>query len=170
MIWNNNTLSEALGIELLHFISAGAICYNTQDITPGDIFIAMHADALPTIKGTKDSHPYVKDAFAKGASFAIVEHEIDGIDNSKLIIVPDSFQALQKMAAYKRAKSKAKFICITGSAGKTSTKEATALVLAHFAPTFANPGTFNNELGMPLTLASMPDHGLPQIGGLKKDA
>ena len=158
MIWNYKTLSEALGSSIPHFDSAGAVCYNTQDIKPGDIFIAMPSDALPSIKGTKDSHPYVKDAFARGASLAIVEHAIDGIDNSKLIIVPNSFEALQKMSKYKRAKSKATFICITGSAGKTSTKEATALALAHFAPTFANPGTFNNELGVPLTLASMTDN------------
>ena len=158
MIWNQKTLSEALGQKLPNFISAGAVCYNTQDIKQGDIFLAMHADALPTIKGTKDSHPYVKDALAKGAAFAIVEHEIDEVDNSKLIIVPNSFEALQAIAKYKRANSNAKFICITGSAGKTSTKEATALALSSFAPTFANPGTFNNELGVPLTLASMPDN------------
>ena len=157
VIWNHKTLSEALGQNIPHFTSAGSICYNTQDIKTGDIFIAFPDDALPTIKGTKDSHLYVKDAFANGATIAIVEHAIDGIDSGKLIIVPNSFEALQKMAAYKRAKSKATFICITGSAGKTSTKEATALALSQFAPTFANPGTFNNELGMPLTLASMPD-------------
>jgi len=158
MIWNHKTLSEALNINIPFFISAECVCYNTQDIKAGDIFIAFPDDALPTIKGTKDSHPYVKDAFEKGASLAIVEHTIDGIDSDKLIIVPNAFQALQKMASYKRAKSKAKFICITGSAGKTSSKEATALALSKFAPTFANPGTFNNELGMPLTLASMPDN------------
>jgi len=158
IIWTNKTLSEALGMQLQYFTSGGAICYNTQDIKKGDIFLAMPENALPTIKGTKDSHPYVKEAINKGARFAIVEHAIDGVDADKLIIVPNAFEALQKMAAYKRTKSKAKFICITGSAGKTSTKEATALVLSHFAPTFANPGTFNNELGVPLTLASMPDN------------
>ena len=156
MIWNHKTLSEALGITVPYFISAGAVCYNTQDVAPNDIFLAMPENALPTIKGTKDSHPYVQNALDKGAALAIVEHTIDGIDASKLIIVPNSFEALQKMATYKRTKSKAKFICITGSAGKTSTKEAAALALAHFAPTFANPGTFNNELGIPLTLASIP--------------
>lgn len=157
MIWNKKSLSEALSIDVTELDGAGAVCYNSSDVKKGDIFVAMPANALPTIKGTKDSHIYVKDALERGAVLAIVEHDIDGVDKNKLLIVPNSFDALQKMASYKRAKSKAKFICITGSAGKTSTKEALALALSHFSPTFANPGTFNNELGVPLTLASMPD-------------
>lgn len=157
MIWNKATLSEALSIEIPHFISGGAIKYNSQDVEAGDIFIAFPADALPSIKGTKDSHLYAKDALSKGASLAILEHMTDGVDPNKILIVPNSYNALQQMANYKRTKSKAKFIAITGSAGKTSTKEAAFTALSHFAKTFANPGTFNNELGVPLTLASMPD-------------
>ncbi|MEY3196680.1 MAG: hypothetical protein RLZZ59_46 [Pseudomonadota bacterium] len=156
MSWNNKTLSEALGINIEANAQYGAIQYNSTDVKDGDIFIAMRADALPTIKGTKDSHIYVKDALDRGAVLAIVEHEIDGVDNSKLLIVSDSFEALRKMASYKRQKSKAKFIAITGSAGKTSTKEAMHTALSHFGKTFANPGTFNNELGARLTLASIP--------------
>lgn len=157
MIWTDHTLSEALQMAIPHFQEGGAVRYNSQDVKEGDVFIAFPSDSFPSIKGTKDSHIYVKDALDKGAALAIVEHNIEGVDETKLLIVPNSFRALTQMAEYKRQKSKAKFIAITGSAGKTSTKEATFTALSHFKKTFASPGTFNNELGVPLTLASIPD-------------
>jgi UDP-N-acetylmuramoyl-tripeptide--D-alanyl-D-alanine ligase len=156
MSWTSKTLSEALGLDLLEKAVYGSVQYNSADVNVGDIFIAMGADALPTIKGTKDSHVYVQSALDKGAALAIVERDIDGVDSTKLLIVQDAFQALKKMARYKRTKSSAKFIAITGSAGKTSTKDAMCTALNYSARSFSNPGTFNNELGIPLTLASIP--------------
>lgn len=72
-------------------------------------------------------------------------------------MVSDTLSALYQMAEYKRSKSKAIFIGVTGSSGKTGSKEAIKTILKYFGPTFASRGNFNNHLGVPINLASMPD-------------
>ncbi len=149
MIWSAKTLGEALNINIDYEISCGPVQFNSQNIQKGDLFIA--------IKGNGDGHDYVIDALDRGASIVIISRDIKDVPSNKKIIVDDTFLALQQMAEYKRNISKAKFIAITGSVGKTSTKEATKVVLSSFGKTFASRGNFNNYLGVPLNLASMPD-------------
>lgn len=146
MIWSAKQLSEIFGVNFA--LDAGEVQFNSKDVKSGDLFIALH--------GKTDGHLYVCDAINNGAAVAIVSKKID-LDSNKIIQVPDTMAALIKMAEYKRKKSKAKFIGITGSVGKTTTKEALKIMLAPFGNIFASRGNFNNYLGLLINLASMPD-------------
>ncbi|MGI4753200.1 MAG: UDP-N-acetylmuramoyl-tripeptide--D-alanyl-D-alanine ligase [Janthinobacterium lividum] len=149
MIWNSKTLSDALGLLIPQSIIANEIQFNSKDVKKGDLFIAL--------QGNKDGHDYVLDAINQGAAALIVSKQIDIADKNKIILVDDCLKALEQLALYKRKNSNAKFIAITGSVGKTSTKEALKTLLEHNALTFASRGNFNNHLGLLINLASMPD-------------
>ncbi|WP_040255977.1 UDP-N-acetylmuramoyl-tripeptide--D-alanyl-D-alanine ligase [Rickettsia hoogstraalii] len=149
MIWNSKTLSAALGITISNSINCNEVQFNSKDVKKGDLFIAL--------QGNRDGHDYVQDAIDKGAAAVIVSKQVEINDKDKIILVDDCFEALQKMALYKRENSKAKFIAITGSVGKTSTKEALKILLQHDSLVFASRGNFNNKLGMLINLASMAD-------------
>ncbi|MFY9590077.1 UDP-N-acetylmuramoyl-tripeptide--D-alanyl-D-alanine ligase [Rickettsia endosymbiont of Halotydeus destructor] len=148
MIWNSETLSKALGVVVPSSIEANEVQFNSNDVRPGDLFIAL--------KGNRDGHDYVTHAIEQGAGAVIINRNIPEVPRHKTIIVDDTFVALQKMAKYKRENSKAIFIGITGSVGKTSTKEALKIILS-MDNVFASRGNFNNYLGVLLNLASMPD-------------
>lgn len=150
MIWSREDLELALKVNINSNICANQVQFNSASVEKGDLFIAL--------KGNKDGHDYAKDALNRGASVVIISREIDGIEGNKAILVPDTLLALKQMAEYKRAKSKAIFIGVTGSSGKTSTKEALRVILSSFGETFASRGNFNNDLGVPINLASMPDN------------
>ncbi|MFV0251473.1 MAG: UDP-N-acetylmuramoyl-tripeptide--D-alanyl-D-alanine ligase [Rickettsia aeschlimannii] len=149
MIWNSKTLSAALGITISNSINCNEVQFNSKDVKKDDLFIAL--------QGNRDGHDYVLDAIDKGAAAVIISKRVEINDKDKIILVDDCFEALQKMALYKRENSKAKFIAITGSVGKTSTKEALKVLLQHDFLVFASRGNFNNKLGMLINLASMAD-------------
>lgn len=137
-IWQAFELEEALGCEV-KIQKAGSIQFNSKDVCEGDIFIAFDS-----------GHDYVLDALERGAALAIVERNIT--PNFKILKVNNTRQALEKLALYKRERSKAKIIAITGTAGKTSTKECLKLMLQ----AYASRANFNNYLGLLINLASMP--------------
>ncbi|CAN0571147.1 unnamed protein product [Ectocarpus sp. 12 AP-2014] len=149
MIWNTKSLEKALDVKVAEGISAGQVKFNSLDIDKDDIFIAL--------PGKRDGHGFVEDALSRGASCAIVSKDIQGIDQNKLIKVDDTLFALNHLAEYKRRHSKAKFIAVTGSVGKTSTREVIKTMLLAYGNTHSSAKSFNNFLGVPLTLASMPD-------------
>ena len=149
-IWNKQSLSLALGQNITEDIYGGKLQINSKDVEYGDIFIALKGQ-------NTDGHLYVKNALENGAAAAIVNRSIDNVDASKLIIVKNPLEAIRSLAMYKRTNSKAKFIGITGSVGKTSLKEAFRCAFSPCGKTFAGRGNFNNELGMLVNLASMPD-------------
>ncbi|AFB26538.1 MULTISPECIES: UDP-N-acetylmuramoyl-tripeptide--D-alanyl-D-alanine ligase [spotted fever group] len=149
MIWNSKTLSAVLGIPISNSINCNEVQFNSKDVKKGNLFIAL--------QGNRDGHDYVLDAIDKGAAAVIISKRVEINDKDKIILVDDCFEALQKMALYKRENSKAKFIAITGSVGKTSTKEALKVLLQHDFLVFASRGNFNNKLGMLINLASMAD-------------
>ncbi len=150
MIWNSNTLSDALRVSVPQSITANEIQFNSKDVKKGDLFIAL--------QGNKDGHDYIQDAINQGASAVIVSQQVDISNKSKVVLVDDCLKALEQLALYKRKNSKAKFIAITGSVGKTSTKDALKTLLQHDTLTFASRGNFNNHLGLLINLASMPDN------------
>ena len=145
--WTSTSLSEALGVNISLDIVANKVEFNSKDILPGDIFIGLPG-------ANRDGNEFVEDAIAKGAAFAITNRTIHVAKN--ILYIEDTFKALQQLADYKRRNSNTKFVGITGSVGKTSTKEATASILSNFAHTFCNKGNFNNYIGVPLSLASLP--------------
>lgn len=148
MIWSTVQLSEALGAVVPNDIKANRVQFNSRDVQHGDLFIAL--------KGNTDGHLYVEDALKNGAAAVIASREVN-VPKEKLIKVEDTLTALHKLAEYKRQNSPAKFIGITGSNGKTGTKEALKVTLEAFGKVFAGRGNFNNHLGVPINLASMPD-------------
>lgn len=150
MIWSAEDLSNCLGVVIHPSIAGQQIQFNSNAVLAGDLFIAL--------KGNRDGHDYALEAIAKGASAVIISREIPGIASDKVIKVSDTLLALIQMAEYKRRKSKATFIAVTGSSGKTGTKEAIKTILSHFGPVFAGRGNFNNYLGVLINLASMPCH------------
>lgn len=150
IIWTSKKLTKALSIEVPEGLETGVLQFNSQHVCPGDLFIALG-------NSDRDGHKYVADAISRGASAAIVSKDLKDVDANKLIKVSDTNSALGLLAEFKRMNSNAKFIAITGSVGKTTTKDAMRLVMSEFGKCFAGRGNFNNYLGVPINLASMPD-------------
>jgi len=147
MIWSKEDLSLALNQDIE--FSTGPVRFNSNQVEPGDLFIAL--------KGQKDGHIYLGHALEKKSGIAIIDHIPSGIQkNDRMVVVKDTYQALMALAQFRRKQSKAKFISITGSCGKTSTKFYLSQVLSKFTKTSYSPASFNNYLGILITLASVP--------------
>jgi UDP-N-acetylmuramoyl-tripeptide--D-alanyl-D-alanine ligase len=122
---------------------------DSRSLQPGDLFIALH--------GANDGHDYVDGALDKGAVAAIVDRVPPRVGADKpLLGVDDTQAALEALGRAGRARSQARYVAVTGSVGKTSTKEALRHVLSAQAPTSASAASYNNHLGVPLTLARVP--------------
>ncbi len=135
------------------------ISIDTRSLEPGDIFFALVGE-------NADGHGYVKTAFEKGAAAAIVSRDLDDAQGP-LVRVADVRQALTDLGLAARARSHAKIIAVTGSVGKTSTKEALKLALGRGQATHASAASFNNDLGVPVSLARMPadsEFGVFEVG------
>lgn len=117
-----------------------------RKVRAGDIFVALKGENF-------DGHDFVEQAFSKGAIAAIVSHELQL--NCHQLIVADTQKALEDLAKYNRARSSAKVVGITGSVGKTSTKEMLKLALSAHGKTYATTGNYNNHIGTPLNLANL---------------
>ncbi|WP_074381287.1 UDP-N-acetylmuramoylalanyl-D-glutamyl-2,6-diaminopimelate--D-alanyl-D-alanine ligase [Bartonella doshiae] len=144
------------------------ISIDSRTLAEGDIFFCIKGHHL-------DGHDFVAQAYARGAGVLIVAEnrlaEMEKI-SAPMIVVPDVLQALEKLAQAARKRSKAKIIAITGSVGKTTTKEALKHALASVGKVHANLASLNNCWGVPLTLARMPiesDYGIFELGMNHKD-
>ncbi len=138
------------------------ISIDTRTLVPGDLFFAIRGDK-------SDGHDHVVEAFAKGAAAAVVDeaHAETLKGSGPLYVVRAVLPALEGLAAAARARSKARIVAVTGSVGKTTTKEALRLVLAQAGRVHASPASYNNHWGVPLTLARLPrdaQFGVIEIG------
>ena len=128
----------------------GSISIDSRDIQPDALFVAIKGD-------THDGHEFVGKALEQGAAAALVSEAFHARNGgSKLIVVADPLAALTKLAVAARARSQAQIVAVTGSAGKTTTKEAMRTVFAAVGETHASVKSFNNHWGVPLTLARLP--------------
>ncbi len=127
---------------------------NSRELHPGDLFIAVKGERF-------DGHRFVDDAFDKGAAAALVSREWIAAQTElpvgPLIVVDRPVAALQTVASNRRARSPYRVVGITGSLGKTSTKEAIAAGLSGRFRTYRSPGNMNSEIGLPLSLLEVPD-------------
>ncbi len=123
----------------------GNINTDSRSIRSGEIFWVLRGERF-------DAHVFVKDAFAKGAVFAVVEKAEESVAEKPLVVVPDSLRALQELAALKRRRFTKPVIGLTGSNGKTTTKEMIAHLLSARWKVHKNEGNLNNHIGLPLTL------------------
>ena len=139
---------------------AGGVSIDTRTLQPGDLFVAL-TDA-------RDGHDFVAQALAKGAAAAMVSRIPEGVaETAPLLIVDDVLKALERLGAAGRARSRARVIGITGSVGKTSTKEMLRAILSGQGRVHAAEASYNNHWGVPLTLARLPadaDHAVIEIG------
>ncbi|HEX9696024.1 MAG TPA: UDP-N-acetylmuramoyl-tripeptide--D-alanyl-D-alanine ligase [Actinomycetota bacterium] len=122
---------------------------DTRTIPRGALFVAL--------TGTRDGHAFLADALTRDAAAALVRGDAAVPAGLAAIRVPDPFTALTALAADARDRTKARVVAITGSSGKTCTKDFTAAVLSPAMPTAASVASFNNEIGVPLTILSVRD-------------
>lgn len=123
----------------------GNIEFDSRLIQPGDIFLPL--------KGARDGHDFIPTAFENGAVVTLSEQEV-AVPH---ILVDNTEQAFQDLARYYLAKTVVDVIAITGSNGKTTTKDMTAQILATTYKTYKTQGNYNNEIGLPYTVLHMPD-------------
>lgn len=145
--------------ELHHiFLSSNGICTDTRKLKKGQLFFALKGD---NFNGNK----YALKAIENGANYAIIDDE--SISHEKCILVNDALESLQKLAKHHRAALKLPIISLTGSNGKTTSKELIDVVLKTKYKTVATVGNLNNHIGVPLTLLKMnnsTEMGIVEMG------
>ena len=145
MMWTADDLGAATRGAMRTLFSATGISIDTRTLQPGDLFVALKGEH-------GDGHAHVAEAFAKGASGAMVQRDLPG----NTLLVRDTLDGLWSLGRYARARFRGKMVAVTGSVGKTTTKEMLRTVFEAFGPTYASPASYNNQWGVPLTLARMP--------------
>jgi len=141
--------------------AATGVSIDTRTIEAGDLFVALRGDRL-------DGHDYVKTALEKGAAAAVVTHRPAGVpEDAPLLIAADTLAALQGLGRAARARTGGKIIAVTGSVGKTGTKEMLAAAFAPLGQVHASKASHNNHWGVPFSLSQMhegTDYGIFEIG------
>ena len=159
-IWTVKEAVQATGGICEGVWSATGMSIDSRSVQEGDLFVALAGE-------NGDGHGYVVKALENGAVAAIVSQKIDGIDKNKLLIVSDTLKAMEDLGCAARARAGAKIIGITGSVGKTGTKEMLATALDAQGQTHASIKSYNNHWGVPLSLSAMhagTDYGVFEIG------
>jgi UDP-N-acetylmuramoyl-tripeptide--D-alanyl-D-alanine ligase len=128
-------------------VSAGGWSVDTRTQNPGEVFFALRGP-------NHDGHAFVETALEKGAAAAVVER---GNGTAGELVVRDTLGALQEVAAWARRRWNGKVVGVTGSAGKTTTKDAIAHLLAAALAVGKTVGNFNNHVGVPLSILRLPD-------------
>ncbi|ESY40989.1 UDP-N-acetylmuramoylalanyl-D-glutamyl-2,6-diaminopimelate--D-alanyl-D-alanine ligase [Mesorhizobium sp. RSR380A] len=165
VLWTSEALVDAMGGRPLGPMPEGisGISIDSRSLQPGDAFFAIKGEAM-------DGHDFATAAIKAGAGVLIVaEGKLPSLGRltAPMIVVQDVLAALEKLGVAARARSSAKIIAVTGSAGKTTTKEALRHVLSAVGTVHASAQSFNNHWGVPLTLARMPgdcDYAVFEIG------
>ncbi len=143
-------VSEVCGAVIAQgVVIAKGVVIDSRKVVEGNLYIAFKGNNF-------DGHDYVKVAFAAGASLAIVEHICVDAPHSQQILVDNCLLALQNLARHQRTRSAFKLVAVTGSVGKTSTKEMLALTIGKQRKVHATSGNYNNHIGLPLTLVNAP--------------
>lgn len=150
-----------MDITIIHslFLKCNSISIDTRKIAHNTMFVAIKGDNF-------DANTFAKEALSKGASYAIIDNESYYIDQ-RTILVNDSLVALQELAKFHRKYLKTPIIALTGSNGKTTTKELIQAVLSKKYNTTATVGNLNNHIGVPLTLLSFTSEtkiGIVEMG------
>ena len=148
-LWTSTDAAAATGGRATAEWVAEGISIDTRTIRPGDLFVAL--------KDARDGHDFVAQALEKGAAAALVSRIPEGVaEGAPLLVVDDVLPALEALGRAARARAKARVLAITGSVGKTSTKDMAAAALSPQGRVHAAEASLNNHWGVPLTLARMP--------------
>ena len=152
-LWSTEAMAAAMAAEragpLPHGV--GGISIDSRTIAPGEAFFAIKGDS-------RDGHEFITSALARGAALAVVAaaRRAEIAPNAALLVVPDVLEGLVELARAARARSGAHVVGVTGSVGKTGTKEALRLALSADGATHASAASYNNHWGVPLSLARLP--------------
>ena len=154
-----------MDINYIHslFLKCTAVSIDTRKIQEKSLFVAIKGDRF-------DANTFAAEALEKGASYVIIDNEAYYIDE-RTILVEDSLVALQELAKFHRSYLKLPIVALTGSNGKTTTKELINVVLAKKYKTKATVGNLNNHIGVPLTLLSFDkdtEMGIVEMGANHK--
>ena len=149
ILWNAREAAEATGGKVVGSWSATGVSIDTRTIEAGDLFVAL--------KGERDGHEFVAAALAKNSAAAMVSSRPKDMPvDAPLLVVGDTQTGLEALGRASRDRSKAKIVAVTGSAGKTTTKEMLRGMLGAGGSIAASAASYNNHWGVPLSLARMP--------------
>jgi UDP-N-acetylmuramoyl-tripeptide--D-alanyl-D-alanine ligase len=151
-LWTANDLTEATGGRMKRPFDAAGLSIDTRTLKPGDLFVALVGDG-------RDGHAFVADAMAKGAAGVMVHADVAA--DAPSLRVDDTLCALTRLGGFARyrfgdADPANRLVAVTGSVGKTTTKEILRAALSVFGTTHAAVASYNNHWGVPLTLAHIP--------------
>jgi UDP-N-acetylmuramoyl-tripeptide--D-alanyl-D-alanine ligase len=159
-LWTRDEAVAATGGSSPRNWTASGVSIDSRFIAPGEIFVAL--------KDARDGHDFVADALAKGAAAALVTHRPDGVrEDAPLLVVSDVLEGLRGLARAARARFCGRLVAVTGSVGKTGSKEMLRLALGAQGRVHAAEKSFNNHWGVPLTLARLPrdaEYAVIEIG------
>ena len=147
-LWTRDEAVAATGGTCAVDWAANGVSIDTRTLEKGDLFVALSA--------ARDGHDFVAQALEKGAVAALVSRIPVGLENAPLLLVPDVLEGLVALGTAARARTKARVIAITGSVGKTGSKEMLRVALAGQGNIHVAEKSYNNHEGVPLTLARMP--------------
>jgi len=132
-------------------IEIKGVSFDTRQIVPGNLFVPLKGDA-------NDGHKYIDTAFDKGAAAILWQKDVPNPpEDAAVLVVEDTLRALQELAHSYRKQTSAKIIAITGSNGKTTTKDIVAAVFSETFKVHKTDGNFNNHIGLPLTILAMDE-------------
>ena len=147
-LWTSDEVAGALSAATVTAaFAATGVTFDSRGVEKGDLFFALSGE-------TTDGHRFVADALARGAAAAVVSRDVEGAAGA-LVRVPDTMKALVELGRAGRRRSKARIASVTGSVGKTSTKDALRAMLSAQAPTSASVASYNNHVGVPISLARL---------------
>ena len=144
-LWTSTEIAKATGGTATSEFEVAGLSIDTRSLKAGDLFVAL--------KDARDGHEFIPAAIEAGAGGVLCEAVSD---NTPAVVVPDSAKALEALGVHARNDRDALRIGVTGSVGKTSVKEALAVMLSAFETTHKSIKSFNNYLGVPITLATIP--------------
>ncbi|MGB1547514.1 MAG: UDP-N-acetylmuramoyl-tripeptide--D-alanyl-D-alanine ligase, partial [Alphaproteobacteria bacterium] len=160
-LWTSAEADRATGGTSTAPWQASGVSMDSRRMKGGELFVAIRGPHF-------DGHDFVADAFRQGAAAAIVESQPKGLPaKAPVLVAPNTFEALQALARAARERTQARVLAVTGSVGKTGTKEALRLALGESGRVTATIGNLNNEYGVPLSLARLPkasDYGVFELG------
>jgi UDP-N-acetylmuramoyl-tripeptide--D-alanyl-D-alanine ligase len=157
-LWTAEEAAKATGGKAIGAWTAQGISIDTRSLERGDLFVALKGES-------RDGQAFVADALKEGAAAVLVSRA--PADDVPCLMVGDTQLGLERLGLASRARTQAKIVAVTGSAGKTTTKEMLRLMLSPTGPVAASAASYNNQWGVPLSLARMPRdsaYGVFEIG------
>ena len=150
VLWPAELLAAATGGRMTVPFAASGVSIDSRTLRPADLFVALAGEH-------REGHGFVADALGRAAAGAMVSRVPANVPpTARLLVVDDTLIGLARLGEFARGRSTARVAAITGSVGKTTTKEMLRQILAAKGPTHAARASYNNQWGVPLTLAELP--------------